>query len=420
MDESMSEKNMNKTLLQEVDGGKLSDEEVVSRQQRQLEKEEERRWVPIARELSLAEALARLNKQELTDIRIQLNVKGASSLNKQQLADKLSEEILLRMPETLESFDEERYQLAKSAADRRGVHPALNDAYRENYMQSCGLLFPGMLDGERMLVMPREAADRFRELDSAALRGAVRANTQAARLVQGMLAYYGVLRADSLPERLAPYVKEVPPLPQLEKLLRERAAFAGGFQLLDYGYADEAAFDAEQLLEEHEARPEIPYYRFTTEQLLQAAVPDFVERNISYRSFVRYIVTNYEMSEEDADDVVMGLVLDIQNGTPPSELLESLQDQFEMTDEAMAAGFIAHLTALNNNTRLWALKGHSPSGLSALLGQGGPSGGTSGGAIPSGAGGKVVPIAAGRKVGRNEPCPCGSGKKYKKCCGAND
>ena len=24
-----------------------------------------------------------------------------------------------------------------------------------------------------------------------------------------------------------------------------------------------------------------------------------------------------------------------------------------------------------------------------------------------------------KKVGRNEPCPCGSGKKYKKCCGAN-
>ncbi len=24
---------------------------------------------------------------------------------------------------------------------------------------------------------------------------------------------------------------------------------------------------------------------------------------------------------------------------------------------------------------------------------------------------------SGRKIGRNEPCPCGSGKKYKKCCG---
>jgi preprotein translocase subunit SecA len=26
--------------------------------------------------------------------------------------------------------------------------------------------------------------------------------------------------------------------------------------------------------------------------------------------------------------------------------------------------------------------------------------------------------SGGRKVGRNEPCPCGSGRKYKKCHGA--
>jgi SWIM/SEC-C metal-binding protein len=24
------------------------------------------------------------------------------------------------------------------------------------------------------------------------------------------------------------------------------------------------------------------------------------------------------------------------------------------------------------------------------------------------------------KIGRNDPCPCGSGKKYKKCCGTNN
>jgi SWIM/SEC-C metal-binding protein len=26
-------------------------------------------------------------------------------------------------------------------------------------------------------------------------------------------------------------------------------------------------------------------------------------------------------------------------------------------------------------------------------------------------------VIAEKKIGRNEPCPCGSGKKYKKCCG---
>ena len=25
-----------------------------------------------------------------------------------------------------------------------------------------------------------------------------------------------------------------------------------------------------------------------------------------------------------------------------------------------------------------------------------------------------------KKVGRNDPCPCGSGLKYKKCCGKNE
>ncbi len=29
------------------------------------------------------------------------------------------------------------------------------------------------------------------------------------------------------------------------------------------------------------------------------------------------------------------------------------------------------------------------------------------------------PVRRGKKVGRNDPCPCGSGKKFKKCCGVN-
>jgi preprotein translocase subunit SecA len=32
--------------------------------------------------------------------------------------------------------------------------------------------------------------------------------------------------------------------------------------------------------------------------------------------------------------------------------------------------------------------------------------------------GKRQPVVVGEKIGRNDPCPCGSGKKYKKCHGA--
>lgn len=32
--------------------------------------------------------------------------------------------------------------------------------------------------------------------------------------------------------------------------------------------------------------------------------------------------------------------------------------------------------------------------------------------------GPQTPFVAASKVGRNDPCPCGSGKKFKKCHGA--
>ena len=39
----------------------------------------------------------------------------------------------------------------------------------------------------------------------------------------------------------------------------------------------------------------------------------------------------------------------------------------------------------------------------------------SGGGAPA----PKMPVHAEKKVGRNDPCPCGSGKKYKNCCGKN-
>ena len=50
----------------------------------------------------------------------------------------------------------------------------------------------------------------------------------------------------------------------------------------------------------------------------------------------------------------------------------------------------------------------------------GPGGGNPGMASQNGPGGEKAPAEPIRnedKHGRNEPCPCGSGKKYKNCCG---
>jgi len=49
-----------------------------------------------------------------------------------------------------------------------------------------------------------------------------------------------------------------------------------------------------------------------------------------------------------------------------------------------------------------------------VLGRGEPAQARGGGETEDGKG--VTVRREGKKVGRNDPCPCGSGRKYKKCC----
>ena len=71
---------------------------------------------------------------------------------------------------------------------------------------------------------------------------------------------------------------------------------------------------------------------------------------------------------------------------------------------------------LNNNTRQWALKGYTPNELYHEEGkQLQPL--TTEHFKVSQQNSKVLDFQTRTKIGRNDPCPCGSGKKYKKCCG---
>jgi uncharacterized protein YecA (UPF0149 family) len=66
------------------------------------------------------------------------------------------------------------------------------------------------------------------------------------------------------------------------------------------------------------------------------------------------------------------------------------------------------LVPLYNTIPKWVLKGHSPESLSREKNKQ---------LMPSPKA-EVYELKTGKKIGRNDPCPCGSGKKYKKCCGA--
>ncbi len=77
--------------------------------------------------------------------------------------------------------------------------------------------------------------------------------------------------------------------------------------------------------------------------------------------------------------------------------------------------FLRNLPQQTSHQSTSAFGGGTTSGSTG--GQGKPSDVVSEAAAAAEAQAKAKPVRSGPKVGRNDPCPCGSGKKYKHCCG---
>ena len=127
---------------------------------------------------------------------------------------------------------------------------------------------------------------------------------------------------------------------------------------------------------------------------MRAGEPDFIDRNFSFRSFVRFLQENYTINQEEAEWLVEDCVEGVLIGRSLQEIVEELQVRLEIPDMELLKKIVAQLVELMNNTKQWVLKGYAPR---EILQQ------------------REAPNQ--QKVGRNVACPCGSGKKYKKCCG---
>ncbi len=89
--------------------------------------------------------------------------------------------------------------------------------------------------------------------------------------------------------------------------------------------------------------------------------------------------------------------------------LGSILDRHRLvfSEEKQLQEFINLIMLAKNNTRIWENNGYTPSELHGILSKRNKN---------------IVkfPTLQRQKIGRNDPCPCGSGKKYKKCCAMFD
>lgn len=156
-----------------------------------------------------------------------------------------------------------------------------------------------------------------------------------------------------------------------------------------------------------------PYYVPDKEALMLYVDADHYEETAELAAFRKFAERKLFRGEEArAINWVDYAQYLAASNTPPAQAMGFLLDDegIVFEDDRQANELISLFFDMVNSTRMWENRGHTPNELR----RSGELKVLTGGAPDSvGAGQQVVM----EKVGRNDPCPCGSGKKYKKCCG---
>lgn len=356
---------------------------------------------------TLKEVLHTLTKDQLTEIRRYLNVKGVSKAKKDELITILEKEIIERSWFIFSNLDASQYKEIGKIVKQNGVTDTFNwDEIQIEILKNRGLVFPGMVDGKRVLQVPQELVYVFRESDGKELKDRVHQNSEYYQLVQGLLYYYGIINYYDLYNLISRYKKiDDTLLLFIFQAIEQGAEFYGNINVFSSGYACEWVENPEEIKQEHNMRENLDYYPLTYSQVMKAGQEDYVDKTPEFYKLSRLLVDSFAMDPEDTEAIIGVLWYQIQNNQPLKNAIEVLQEFVEFPNEKVLRTFVDLFTQFHNGTRQWALKGHRPMDVfnskekSNLIPFPGP---------------RVV--ATENKVGRNDPCPCGSGKKYKKCC----
>lgn len=398
---------------------------------------------------SMEQILAQKKTDDLHWLARLLGIKYITKLKKADLAAKIAQEI--SAPGNLEllffGLDFSRWMFFLDVAEKHEniVDVALPDHY--DLSQKFGLLQLFYHDGKLIFIVPDEVKAGLQALDEDDFIAFKSFSEDVIRFASAAVNLYGVLPVSILTELLEQEYKNVT-VPEVLPILDHTPARNEVFCLFEQNvvhrfFEDESgkiqAESVRALLKNRSGRPR---YRPPLEEFFEYADPDHteaVDECDRLQEALDPLVADTKVMSNLIDDIAFACRVD----APIKNILSILENyNVEWEDEHQAEDVMQALIVLKNRSRSWLLFGHSPEelrnaypkgtgstgGRSAKPGSGGRNGNASrpaGGVLASTGGGtnsKIVPLfgqqpAESVKTGRNDPCPCGSGKKYKNCCG---
>lgn len=351
--------------------------------------------------LTLIEALEDCTKDRLSKIAAIYEVTGRSKMKKGELATELCKHILdtNKLAEIFVSLDKEQEELIENLIANDFIESTNMPVNVYLNLYGNGILFTYINKDEQIfMAMPKEVKDAISKIDKKALDK----ERNRYRLVeQYILAFsnlYGVYEESTLLEVFNNQNEEKLTSEEFYSLLNKFMEKSGLVQVHNGKFVHEALLEGvglEELIAEVEGKE---YYVPAKEELLKYADEVYIEMTPDHINLKQYLLNLFNNDEEVAQGLFEDLCLALTDDSLSVEdaIFELEQRDVEIKDRKQLQEYVGAISLVNNNTRKWANRGFTPVEMPEV---------------------KQEPIVKEKTVGRNEPCPCESGKKYKKCCG---
>lgn len=164
----------------------------------------------------------------------------------------------------------------------------------------------------------------------------------------------------------------------------------------------------DELVKEQQDKPK---YIPQKEELIKYSDDVYIKQVKEYEALkvqmIKYVLGENAMTDDVCDEIQVACSLSLKL----SEIMGILEHYgVVLQNVRQVEHIVPYIVDLYNNTRMWNHCGHTPLEISKLTKRVDAVMSTSFGK-PS------APQRVVTKIGRNDMCPCGSGKKYKHCCG---
>ena len=350
------------------------------------------------KESNTSELLSLQTKPTLTDIAKRLDIKGYSKLGKDGLVNLVSAYITDNIDNILCELSYKELNLLKELAKEDLVEYSfsIDNLNLIGGLSSLGVLFKLSIKDSYYLVVPSDIKEGINSLTSSKKYiSNLKERSEGINLIDGLMTHYGLLLGGELysiiTNKESTVFKEENLDFYLNYIFRSYEAFTEGNALIH-----PFLFSPEDVYEELRVRQTIQY-NFSNEDFFVSLGRDFKDTWGEEVLELKNILSKTKLKKSDIDSLISQLIFYIKNDMDTQIIVELLTSySLNLSDKALADSIVNSFSKIFNNTPIWSLKGLTPSESTAR---------------------QKTTIIKDKEPGRNEPCPCGSGKKYKKCCG---